>query len=305
MNTNARMPVLFIGHGSPMNAIEDNPWRSEWQHLGETLPRPRAVVCVSAHWETHGVAVTSSPRPETVHDFYGFPRPLYDLRYDAPGDALLAREVSGMLGAGATIDNRRGLDHGFPRELFAVEYPAPGDPDLARDIARRAGGDEIPVQLDPQRGIDHGAWSVLCAMYPDADVPVLQLSLDARRPGEWHYAFAKRLAFLRDEGVLVLGSGNIVHNLPLLGRYWNATPPDWAVRFRDRVNASIAAHEHAALCDWRTLDADAALAVPAPEHYLPLLYALALQRDDDVVETFNDDVFATLAMTSLRIGSRN
>ena len=264
MNTNARMPVLFIGHGSPMNAIEDNPWRSEWQHLGETLPRPRAVVCVSAHWETHGVAVTSSPRPETVHDFYG-----------------------------------------FPRELFAVEYPAPGDPDLARDIARRAGGDEIPVQLDPQRGIDHGAWSVLCAMYPDADVPVLQLSLDARRPGEWHYAFAKRLAFLRDEGVLVLGSGNIVHNLPLLGRYWNATPPDWAVRFRDRVNASIAAHEHAALCDWRTLDADAALAVPAPEHYLPLLYALALQRDDDVVETFNDDVFATLAMTSLRIGSRN
>jgi len=264
MNTNARMPVLFIGHGSPMNAIEDNPWRSEWQRLGETLPRPRAVVCVSAHWETHGVAVTSSPRPETVHDFYG-----------------------------------------FPRELFAVEYPAPGDPDLARDIARRAGGDEIPVQLDPQRGIDHGAWSVLCAMYPDADVPVLQLSLDARRPGEWHYAFAKRLAFLRDEGVLVLGSGNIVHNLPLLGRYWNATPPDWAVRFRDRVNASIAAHEHAALCDWRTLDADAALAVPTPEHYLPLLYALALQRDDDVVETFNDDVFATLAMTSLRIGSRN
>ena len=264
MNTHTRMPVLFVGHGSPMNAIEHNAWRREWQRLGETLPHPRAVLCVSAHWEMHGVAITASPRPETIHDFYG-----------------------------------------FPRELFAVEYPAPGDPQLARDIASRVGDDAVPVRLDPQRGIDHGAWSVLCAMYPDADVPVLQLSLDTRQPGAWHYELAKRLAFLRDEGVLVLGSGNIVHNLPLLGRYWNAAPPDWAVHFRDRVNAAIAARDHAALCDWHALDAGAALAVPTPEHYLPLLYALALQRDDDVVETFNDDVFATLAMTSLRIGSRN
>ena len=264
MNTNMRMPVMFLGHGSPMNAIEDNSWRREWQRLGETLPRPRAVLCVSAHWETRGVGVTASPRPETIHDFYG-----------------------------------------FPRELFAVEYPASGDPQLARDIARRGGDDAIPVHLDPQRGIDHGAWSVLRAMYPDADVPVLQLSLDTRQPGAWHYAFARRLAYLRDEGVLVLGSGNVVHNLPLLRQYWNApSPPDWAMRFRDRVNAAIATRDHAALCDWHGLGADAALAIPTPEHYLPLLYALALQRDDDVVETFNDDVFATLAMTSLRIGSR-
>ena len=264
MNTNTRMPALFIGHGSPMNAIEETPWRRAWQRLGETLPRPRAVLCVSAHWETRGFAITASARPETIHDFYG-----------------------------------------FPRELFALQYPAPGDPQLAQDIARRVGDEAVPVHLDPQRGLDHGAWSVLCAMYPDADVPVLQLSLDTGEPGAWHYAFAKRLAFLRDEGVLVLGSGNIVHNLPLLGRYWNAAPPDWAVRFRDRANTAIAARDHLALCNWRGLDADAALAIPTPEHYLPLLYALALQRDDDVIETFNDDVFATLAMTSLLIGARN
>lgn len=264
MNTHMRMPVLFVGHGSPMNAIEDNPWRSEWRRLGETLPRPRAVLCVSAHWETRGVAVTATPRPATIHDFYG-----------------------------------------FPPELFAVEYPAPGDPLLAQDIGRRVGDDVIPVHLDSQRGLDHGAWSVLCAMYPAADVPILQLSLATSKPGAWHYELAKRLASLRDEGVLVLGSGNIVHNLPLLGRYWNAPPPSWAVRFCDRVKVALAEGDHAALCDWATLDSDAGLAVPTPEHYLPLLYALALQRVDDVVETFNDDVFATLAMTSLRIGARN
>jgi 4,5-DOPA dioxygenase extradiol len=261
MSTNKRMPVLFIGHGSPMNAIEDNPWRRAWQRLGETLPRPRAVLCVSAHWETRGVGVTVAARPETIHDF-----------------------------------------RGFPRELFEVEYPAPGDPRLADEIARRVGDPVVPVLADPARGLDHGAWSVLWPMYPKADVPVLQLSLDTRQPGAWHYALAQRLAFLRDEGVLLLASGNIVHNLPLLGRYWNAAPPEWAARFRDHVSALVAARDHAALCDWTRLGPDAALAIPTPEHYLPLLYALALQRDDDVVETFNDDVFATLAMTSLRIG---
>lgn len=264
MNVQTRMPVVFVGHGSPMNAIEDNPWRRAWQHLGETIPRPRAVLCISAHWETRGVAVTSSAQPETIHDFYG-----------------------------------------FPRELFAVQYPAPGDPELAREISRRVGDSAVPVRTDDARGIDHGAWSVLCAMYPGADVPVLQLSLDSSQPGAWHYALARRLAFLRDEGVLVLGSGNIVHNLPLLGRYWNAQPPEWALRFRERVNALVAARDHAALCDWHALGPDAALAVPTPEHYLPLPYVLALQRDDDAIQTFNDDVFATLAMTSLLVSARN
>jgi 4,5-DOPA dioxygenase extradiol len=263
MSTIARMPVLFVGHGSPMNAIEDNGWRRVWQRLGATLPRPRAVVCVSAHWETRGVAVTAVKRPATIHDFYG-----------------------------------------FPPELFALEYPAPGDPDLAAEVARCAGDTTMPVWLDTERGLDHGAWSVLCAMYSAADVPVLQLSLDTHQPGTWHYAFAQRMAFLRNAGVLVLASGNIVHNLPLLGRYWNAAaPPDWALRFRDRVSELVARRDHAALCNWRDLDVDAALAVPTPEHYLPLLYALALQRDDDAVRVFNDDVFATLAMTSWVIGA--
>ena len=258
---NTRMPVLFIGHGSPMNAIEDNAWRRKWQQLGETLPRPRAVLCVSAHWETRGVAVTAATKPETIHDFYG-----------------------------------------FPRELFAMQYPASGDPQLAQDIARRVGDEVILVHPDAKRGLDHGAWSVLCAMYPDADVPVLQLSLDTRQPGAWHYALAQRFAFLRDEGVLIFGSGNIVHNLRLL-RFDDPAPLPWALRFRDRVNALIAVRDHAALCNWPALGAEAALAVPTPEHYLPLLYTLALRRDDDGVEIFNDDVFASLSMTSIGLGT--
>lgn len=263
MNTNARMPVLFVGHGSPMNAIEDNSWRRAWQRLGTELPRPRAILCVSAHWATRGAAVTATARPETIHDFYG-----------------------------------------FPPELFAFQYPAPGAPDVAADIAKRVGAAGTAVQQDPARGLDHGTWSVLCAMYPAADVPVLQLGIDVDQPGVWHYALAQKLAFLRDAGVLVIGSGNIVHNLRLLGQYWGASqPPAWAVRFRDRVRAAIVAGEHAALCNWPALGPDANLAVPTPEHYLPLLYALALQRDDDHVALFNDDVFATLAMTSLWIGA--
>jgi 4,5-DOPA dioxygenase extradiol len=262
MGSSEWMPVLFVGHGSPMNAIEDNPWRRTWRRLGETLPRPRAVLCVSAHWCTRGVAITASPHPGTIHDF-----------------------------------------RGFPRELFAVQYPAPGDPTLADAIARRAGNAALAIRPDRERGIDHGAWSVLCAMYPDAEVPVLQLSLDTHRPGAWHYELAGRLAFLRGEGVLVIASGNIVHNLALLGRYGNAPPADWALRFRDRVNALVAARDHAALCDWQALGADAALAVPTPEHYLPLLYALALQRGDEDARVFNDDVMATLSMTSVCIGN--
>ncbi|MEO5811238.1 MAG: 4,5-DOPA dioxygenase extradiol [Rhodanobacter sp.] len=262
MAISTHMPVLFLGHGSPMNAIEDSAWRRQWQRLGAMLPRPRAVLCVSAHWETCGVAITAAAQPETIHDFGG-----------------------------------------FPRELFAVEYPAPGDPQLAQHIARRLGNEGVPVHLDPQRGLDHGTWSVLCAMYPNADIPVLQLSLDTRQPGAWHYALATRLAFLRSEGVLVLGSGNIVHNLMARRQYPDAAP-DWAVRFRDRVTAAIVARDHAALQDWPALGADAALAVPTPEHYLPLLYALALQREDEGAAIFNDDVYSTIAMTSVLIGAQ-
>jgi 4,5-DOPA dioxygenase extradiol len=255
-----RLPVLFVGHGSPLNAIEDNPWSAAWRALGERLPRPRAILCVSAHWETRGVYVTATPTPETIHDFYGFPKALFDVRYPAPGDAALARRI-------ATL------------------------------------GADVPIRLDPGRGLDHGTWSVLRPMYPAADIPVLQLSLDSRQPGAWHYALAQRLAPLREEGVLIAGSGDIVHNLGLF-RFNEHGALDWAARFRDEVNRRIAARDHAALCDWPALGRDAQLSIPTPEHYLPLLYALALQRDDDAVETFNDDVVSALSMTSLVIAPR-
>ncbi len=253
------MPVLFLGHGSPMNAIEDNTWSQSWRHLGRRLQRPRAILCVSAHWETRGVYVTATSAPETIHDFYGFPQALFDVRYPAPGDAELAQRV-------ATL------------------------------------GADVPIRLDAGRGLDHGAWSVLWPMYPAADIPVLQLSLDTRQPGAWHYALARRLAPLREEGVLIVASGDIVHNLGLF-RFHEHGAPDWALRFRDEVNQRIAARDHAALCDWPALGRDAQLAIPTPEHYLPLLYALALQHEDDTVETFNDDVVSALSMTSLLISA--
>ncbi len=253
------MPVLFLGHGSPMNALDSNAWSDTWRDLGKRLPPPRAILCISAHWETRGVYVSATPTPETIHDFYGFPKALFDVR-----------------------------------------YPAPGDPALARRIA--ALGEDLPIRPDPGRGLDHGSWSVLRVMYPQADIPVLQLSLDTRQAGPWHYALAQRLAPLRDEGVLVVASGDIVHNLGLF-RFHAQAAPDWALRFRDEVNRRIRAGDHAALADWQALGADAALAIPTPEHYLPLLYALALQRDDDDLVFFNDDVVSALSMTSLLIGN--
>jgi 4,5-DOPA dioxygenase extradiol len=257
MEKTSLMPVLFVGHGSPMNAIEDNAWSRSWRDLGARLPRPRAILCVSAHWETRGTYVSAASTPETIHDFYGFPKALFDVR-----------------------------------------YPAPGDPALARRIA--ALGEEQSIRLDPSRGLDHGSWSVLRVMHPDADIPVLQLSLDTRQPGTWHYALARRLAPLREEGVLVVASGDIVHNLGMF-RFHTREPLDWALRFRDEVNRRIAARDHTALADWETLGRDAGLSIPSPEHYLPLLYALALQRDEDSVSLFNDDVISALSMTSLVI----
>lgn len=253
------MPVLFLGHGSPMNAIEDNAWSRQWRRLGERLRRPRAILCVSAHWETAGPKLTGNARPGTIHDFYGFPQALFDVQYAAPGDAALAQRVVDLLGEGAG------------------------------------------ARIDPQRGLDHGAWSVLLPMYPDADVPVVQLGIDSRRPGAWHYALAARLAPLRDEGVLILASGNIVHNLRLFD--FHATDaPQWALRFRDTANGHIRDGRHAALADWLSLD-DAALAIPTPEHYIPLLYALANGRDGDALELFSDDVRSAISMTSLLIGN--
>lgn len=252
--------VLFLGHGSPMNAIEDNAWSRAWRALGERLPRPRAILCVSAHWETPGAWLTGSAAPPTIHDFGG-----------------------------------------FPPALHRVQWPAPGDPALATRVVELL-GDDVAARIDPQRGLDHGAWGVLMPMYPQADVPVVQLGIDSRRPGAWHVALARRLAPLRDEGVMLVASGDIVHNLRLFD-WRDPSPLPWALRFRDRVNALVRDGDLAALADWPALGDDARQSVPTPEHYLPLLYALALAREGDRLTFFNDNVVGSLSMTSLLIES--
>ena len=251
-----KMPALFIGHGSPMNAIEENEFHLGWRAIAARCPKPKTVLCVSAHWETQGATVTAAEHPETIHDFYGFPKALFDVQYPAPGDAALAARVAGILPAG----------------------------------------------IDPARGIDHGTWSVLRAMYPDADVPVVQVSLDTQRPGPWHYALARELRGLRQEGVLLLGSGNIVHNLRQLD--WNRPSGfEWAERFNEDVKRRIIAGEHQELAAWHMLGAESRAAIPTPEHYLPLLYTLAWQTPGDALEFFNDrTVMGAISMTSLLLG---
>ena len=237
-----RLPALFLGHGSPMNAIEDNAFHQSWRALGQRLPRPRAVVCISAHWETRGTAVSSATRPETIHDFYGFPRALQELEYPAPGDPALAARVAELL--------------------------AP-----------------TPVALDAGQGLDHGAWGVLVGLYPRADVPVLQLSLDATAAPAAHYALGRRLAPLRDDGVLVLGSGNIVHNLrDAFGRMrrGDKQTPDWATGFDADAERALTQHD-AAYLSRAYQDARGQDAHPTPEHYLPLLYAAGAASDADRV----------------------
>jgi 4,5-DOPA dioxygenase extradiol len=252
------MPVLFLGHGSPMNAIEDNDFRRSWQALGKRLRRPKSILCVSAHWETRGVYITGSEHPETIHDF-----------------------------------------NGFPRALFDVRYPAPGNPELARRVAELL--DPVRVHIDPNRGLDHGAWGVLQPLFPAADIPVVQLSLSVLQPGAWHYDLARALGPLRDEGVLVVASGNIVHNLRLF-KYKDTAPLDWAQRFDEDVAEHIATGHHEGLLGYETLGSDALLAIPTPEHYLPLLYALGMQREDDPVEFFNDEVRSAMSMRSVLLG---
>ena len=253
------MPALFVGHGSPMNAIEENEFTRGWREIAQRVPKPKAVLCVSAHWETRGVYVTASAAPETIHDFYGFPKALFDVRYPAPGDPKLAARIAQLIAQ--------------PR-----------------------------VHLDQGRGLDHGSWSVLRVMYPRADVPVLQLSLDTSKPGKFHFELGRQLRPLRSEGVLILGSGNIVHNLGLMD--WHRTDGfDWGTRFNDAVKQKILARDQMALCDYRSLDSDASLAVPSPEHYLPLLYPLAVQDEVEPATFFNDRVImGSISMTSVLTG---
>jgi 4,5-DOPA dioxygenase extradiol len=254
-----RMPVLFVGHGNPMNAIEENEFRRTWEELGRKLPKPKAILCISAHWETHGVHLTSSAAPGTIHDFYGFPKALFDAQYPAPGDPALAIQVSKLL-------------------------------------------DGVQARLDPDRGLDHGVWSVLLPMYPAADIPIVQLSLEVGHPGTFHYNLGKKLAPLRDEGVLIIGSGNMVHNLGIYS-YHEQKPYPWAIQFNDELKSLITAREHEQLIRYETSGMRARLAIPTPEHYLPMLYAIALQEDGETVSFFNDEVTSSISMTSILIGA--
>ena len=257
--TAERQPALFIGHGSPMNALEDNALTRSWTALGRKIPRPRAILVVSAHWETKGVMVTGAEHPRTIHDFHGFPQALYDIR-----------------------------------------YPAPGDPALAKAIETRLAAFRARADLDGW-GYDHGTWSVLKFLFPQADVPTLQLSLDLRRTPAEHYEIGQAIAGLRDEGVLIVGTGNIVHNLQLYNPRSSAPLP-WAQSFDAAVARRIEARDHASLIDYLAIGPEAALAVPEPDHYLPLLYVLATQREDERASVFNELVTGSLSMTSAAVG---
>lgn len=253
------MPVLFVGHGSPMNAIEDNEFSKSWADTGKAITRPNAILCISAHWETKGTYVTAMDKPQTIHDFGG-----------------------------------------FPKQLFDVQYPAPGDVELANET--KAGISKTPVGLNYDWGLDHGCWSVVSRMYPNADIPVIQLSLDYSKPAQWHFELAKELAFLRKKGVLIIGSGNIVHNLGLLNWKDNKTF-DWAIEANDKVKQLINIRDYQRLAEYDSLGKSLQLAVPTPEHYLPLLYTLALKDDKEQLSYFNDKmVMGSISMTSLKIG---
>jgi 4,5-DOPA dioxygenase extradiol len=258
------MPVLFVGHGSPMNAIEDNESSRGWRAAAAALPRPKAILCISAHWETWGTEVTAMPKPRTIHDFGGFPRSLYETQYPASGDPALARQVC--------------------------------------ELVKR-----FDVALDQDWGLDHGCWSVLIQMFPKADIPVVQLSLDTAKIPQSQYELAKELAPLRRQGVLILGSGNIVHNLRRVVLRSNSldafnTPfgLDWALEASALLKKLIDEDRHAELADYQSLGSAVQLAVPTPEHYLPLLYILALKEPGERITYFNDYPLAgSLTMTSL------
>jgi 4,5-DOPA dioxygenase extradiol len=262
MASTARMPAVFFGHGSPMNALEQNRYTETWRHIGASLPVPKAILCVSAHWYIRGTAVTAMDRPRTIHDFGGFPQELFEAQYPAPGSPALAARV---------------------RELLAP----------------------VSVQLDQTWGLDHGAWSVLAHVYPDANVPVVQLSLDASQPPQYHYDLGARLAPLRDEGVLIVGSGNVVHNLGRIQWAEDARPYDWATRFNEKARAHLAAREHQPLIDYLSLDGDARLSVPTPEHYLPLLYVIASQTSNETASLPVDGIeYGSIGMLTTVVGTR-
>lgn len=255
------MPVFFIGHGSPMNGIEDNEFSQNWREIGRTLPVPKAVIVVSAHWFTRRTAVTAMDFPQTIHDFGGFPKALFDTQYPVPGDPELAIETSRLITSAA-------------------------------------------VTLDHDWGLDHGAWTILRHMFPAADIPVLQLSIDYTKSPQAHYELAAELYQLRRKGVLIMGSGNMVHNLSMLDfGMTGGDGYDWAVEINEQFKQLIMNNEHRPLMNYQQLGKAAMLAIPTPEHYLPLLYTLGLKNDKEEVSLFNDKaVGGSITMTSVRIG---
>ncbi len=260
---NYLMPVLFIGHGSPMNGIEDNEFSNRWKLMAKEIPTPKAVLVVSAHWFTIGTSITAMDFPKTIHDFGGFPEALFQVQYPAPGSFSLAKETASMIHS--TV-----------------------------------------VELDHDWGLDHGTWTVIRHMYPEATIPVLQLSIDYTKGPAFHYDLAKELYHLRKKGILIIGSGNMVHNLRMVA--WDklegpAYGYDWALQMNQTFKNLILNHEHNPLIHYNKLGAEALLAIPTPEHYLPLLYTLGLQGKSENVSFFNDKpVGGSLTMTSVKIG---
>ena len=261
MGNTSQMPLLFMGHGSPMNAIEENEFVTGFRNIGKTITKPNAILCVSAHWETAGTFITAMEHPPTIHDFGGFPQALYDVQYPAPGNPFLAKET--------------------------------------KELIKKA-----EVGLDEKWGLDHGCWSVVKHLYPDADVPVLQLSIDYRQTPEYHYELAKELASLRKKGVLIIGSGNMVHNLRMVA--WDKLDKtyayDWAAEANEKMKSFISTGNHQPLINFRSQGKAFDLAIPTPEHYLPLLYILGLKEEDEKISFFNDKpVAGSLTMTSVKI----
>ena len=258
-----KMPVLFLGHGSPMNAIEENEFVTGFRNIGRQIQKPKAIVCVSAHWETKGTYVTAMEKPKTIHDFGGFPQALFDVQYPAPGSPALAGEVKDMV-------------------------------------------HKTPVGLDMKWGLDHGAWTVIKHLYPNADVPVIQMSLDYSQGPQYHYDLARELAALRQKGILIIGSGNMVHNLGMVA--WDRLNDDtygydWALEAREKMNTYILTGDHASLIQYPSQGKAFQLSIPTPEHYLPLMYVLGLAGKEEEISLFNDKAIAgSLTMTSVMIG---
>jgi 4,5-DOPA dioxygenase extradiol len=257
-----QMPVLFLGHGSPMNAIEDNEFVRGWEEIGKTIRKPNAILCISAHWETPGTFVTAMEKPKTIHDFSGFPKELYEVQYPAPGSFELANETKNLV-------------------------------------------KKTEVGLDEKWGLDHGCWSVVKHLYPQADVPIIQLSLDYNQTPQYHYEIAKELLSLRRKGVLIIGSGNMVHNLRMIA--WNKLNDseygyDWALEVNEKMKKYILEEDHQSLINYHSQGKSFELAIPTPEHFLPLLYILALKEENEKVNLYNDKaVGGSLTMTSLKI----